>query len=148
MEQDGAGQGQEISKGSWLKMPLLVPGKALVSLFRKGPVLSESEAELEEERKLRRMALHSWIIVCAIAVLFVAYGFLAFFIVGDKGSPDWDYGSVKDVPAQSVYSTYPYREHAGPPEAQHVDQRPADAKIGVSEKGKPATSDKRPEQER
>jgi hypothetical protein len=79
------------------------------------------------------MVLHGWIVVCAISALFVAYGFLAFFIIGDKGPPDWDYGSVKDVPAQSLYSTYPYREHAGAPEPQHVNQKPADATIGIGE---------------
>ncbi len=83
------------------------------------------------------MALHGYIIVCAIAVLFVLYGFLAFFVIGDKGPPDWDYGSVEDVPGQSVYSTHPYGVEA--PEPQHVDQKPSSAPMGVSkEKDRPA----------
>ena len=81
----------------------------------KGTGRTGAEAETDEERKFRRMVFHGWIIVFAIAALFVAYGFLAFFIIGDKGPPDWDYGSIRDVPAQSVYSTYPYSEHAGRP---------------------------------
>ena len=98
--------------------------------------------EQEDEQKLRRLTLRGWIIVCAIAVLFIAYGFLAFFVIGDKGPPNWDYGSMKEVPAESVYSTYPYREHAGAPEAQHVDQRPADATMGMGEQQKAPAANK------
>jgi hypothetical protein len=99
----------------------------------KGTGCTGAEAETDEERKFRRMVFHGWIIVFAIAALFVAYGFLAFFIIGDKGPPDWDYGSIRDVPAQSVYSTYPYSEHAGAPEPQHVNRPPADATIDRAE---------------
>ncbi len=126
-----------------IKTLLSVLGLALISLFRNPPVVTRREAEAEEERKYKRLVLHGWIVVCSISALFVAYGFLAFFIIGDKGAPDWDYGSVKDVPAQSVYSTYPYREHAGPPEPQHVDQKPADAKTGVSGEQKTQIPEKR-----
>ena len=99
----------------------------------KGAGRTSAEAEMDEERKFRRMVFHGWIVVCAIAALFAAYGFLAFFIIGDKGPPDWDYGSIKDVPGQSVYSTYPYRAHAGAPEPQHVDRRPTNATIDREE---------------
>ena len=145
MEEWDMKEGQKRPEGGWLKTVLLGLGLAIISLFRKGPAVTGIEAELEEERKIRRMILRGWIVVCAMSLLFVAYGFLAFFIVGDKGPPDWDDGSVPDVPAQSVYSTYPYSEHAGPPEPQHVDQRPAGVGTGVSGEGKTPLPEKGPE---
>jgi flagellar basal body-associated protein FliL len=49
--------------------------------------------------------LRDWIIVVAMAVLFLVWGFLIFFMVGDKGSPSWDFGVIKDIPGESPYST-------------------------------------------
>jgi len=49
--------------------------------------------------------LRGWIIVVAMAVLFLVWGFLIFFMVGDKGSPSWDFGVIKDIPGESPYST-------------------------------------------
>ena len=92
---------------------------------------------VSEERESRRMVLHGWLIVCGMTVLFVLYGLFAFFMVGDKGPPDWDYGSVEDIPAESVYSTHPYGAEA--PEPQHVNQRPSSAPGNASnEKDRPA----------
>jgi hypothetical protein len=84
-----------------------------------------------DEQKFRRLVIQGWLIVCGMSLAFVAYGFLAFFVIGDKGSPDWDYGAVPDVPAQSTYSTYPFREAGAEPEPQHVDQRPAAQMAGA-----------------
>jgi hypothetical protein len=81
--------------------------------------------DFEDEDNSPRTALRGWLIVCAISVAFVLYGFFAFFVIGDKGPPDWDYGSIPDVPAQSTYSTYPFRGDSVQPEPQHVDKRPA-----------------------
>ena len=67
-------------------------------------------------------------------------GFSCLFYHRRKGPPDWDYGSFPDVPAQSVYSTYPYREHAGPPEPQHVNQKPPEATMGMAESKNPAAN--------
>ena len=49
--------------------------------------------------------LRDWIIVVAMAVLFLVWGFLIFFMVGDKGSPSWDFSVIKDIPGESPYST-------------------------------------------
>lgn len=49
--------------------------------------------------------LRSWIIVMAIAVLFAFWGLFVFFVVGDKGTPEWDFSVVEDIPGQSPYST-------------------------------------------
>ena len=46
-----------------------------------------------------------WLIVIAMAVLFLLWGFFVFFSVGDKGPPSWDFGVIKDIPGESHYST-------------------------------------------
>ncbi len=76
-----------------------------------------------------------WIIVCTLAFLFLIYGVFMYFVVGDKGSPPWDFGTVEDVPGQSVYSTHPaVGGAASAPEPQHVSQRPPLAEAGTPEK--------------
>ena len=89
------------------------------------------EDHVETDRGSHGVAIRGWLIVCAVAVLFTLYGFFAFLIIGDKGPPDWDYGSMPDVPAQSIYSTYPYRGESVQPEPQHIDKRPAEAETGL-----------------
>ena len=79
------------------------------------------------------LVLRGWLVVCGIALLFVAYGFLLYSVIGDKGPPDWDFGSVEDVPGASVYSTYPYGGPVSAPEPQHVSGRPSKAEIDLSE---------------
>jgi hypothetical protein len=49
--------------------------------------------------------LKDWLVPIAIAVLFVVWGLLIFFLVGNKGQPPWDFGAVEDIPGQSPYST-------------------------------------------
>jgi hypothetical protein len=42
------------------------------------------------------------------------FNFFAYSIVGDMGPPTWNYGTVKDVPADSAYGIYkklPYPQH-------------------------------------
>jgi len=46
-----------------------------------------------------------WIIVVAMALLFILWGLFIFFAVGDKGPPSWDFGVIKDIPGESPYST-------------------------------------------
>jgi len=95
------------------------------------------EGRREEEAEGRgasgRMNLRGWVIVCAVSVLFVLYGFFAFYVIGDKGPPDWDFGSLPDVPGESVYSTYPYRGGAVEPEPQHVSAKPGEVRTGPGE---------------
>ncbi len=76
------------------------------------------------ERKFRRLVIQGWIIVCGLVVILVLYGFFAFFVVGDKGPPGWDFGAVQSVPGESSYSTYPYKGRVDPPAVQHVDEKP------------------------
>jgi nicotinamide riboside transporter PnuC len=56
----------------------------------------------EQKEKSNRVG---WIIVVAIAILFVLWGLFIFFAVGDKGPPSWDFGVIKDIPGESPYST-------------------------------------------
>ena len=56
----------------------------------------------EQKEKTNRVG---WIIVVAIAILFVLWGLFIFFAVGDKGPPSWDFGVIKDIPGESPYST-------------------------------------------
>ena len=76
-----------------------------------------------------------WAAVSALALAFLLYGLLMFFAIGDKGPPDWDFGTVEDVPGQSVYSTSPSDPGTtGVPEPQHVSGKPSEAEAETSEK--------------
>lgn len=81
----------------------------------------------EDTEHGRRAVVRGWIIVVGIAVAFVLYGLLAFFVIGDKQPADWNFGAVEDTPGESVYSTYPYRGGTEQPEPQHVNQKPPGA---------------------
>ncbi len=83
--------------------------------------------EIDEEQRLRRLVFNGWLIVCGMAVAFALYGMFAFFVIGDKGPPGWDFGGVQDVPGGSEYSTHPFRDVAAETEPQHVNQKPSDA---------------------
>jgi hypothetical protein len=47
--------------------------------------------------------LFSWVVVLGIAVSFLLWGIFVFFMVGISWPPPWRYGTVADVPGQSVY---------------------------------------------
>ena len=56
----------------------------------------------------------TWILIAVMLGIIFFKGLLSFFVVSDKGTPDWDYRPVRDVPAQSEYATYqllPYPQH-------------------------------------
>jgi hypothetical protein len=53
----------------------------------------------------RRLAARSWMIVIAIPAAFLVWGFFLFFMIGNKGSPAWDFSVVEDIPGKSAYST-------------------------------------------
>jgi hypothetical protein len=55
-----------------------------------------------QEKKSR---FKSWLVPLCIAVVFLLWGLFIFFMVGDKGNPPWDFGTVEDIPGQSPYST-------------------------------------------
>ncbi|SPF50901.1 conserved hypothetical protein [Syntrophobacter sp. SbD1] len=73
-------------------------------------------------------AIKTWSIIAAIAVGFLAWGMLIYFVIGDKGPPGWDFSVIPDIPGQSVYSSSsPIKPHglvpgpeSTPVEPQHV----------------------------
>lgn len=141
MEREG-GQTGKPGRGGLAKLLLAGLGALVFSRIFKslpGGDGGGDDEYSEGDRKLGRLVLQSWLIVCGISAAFVLYGFLAFFAIGDKGSPDWDYGSLPDVPGQSTYSTYPFGGRAVEPEPQHVDEGPAGTP-GGGPKGARATA--------
>jgi hypothetical protein len=89
------------------------------------PFGKEKEASTESLKETDgagqgRAVVRGFLIVSLIAALFLGYGIFMYFAIGDKGPPDWDFGSIEDTPGQSVYSTG--RQEAT--EAQHVDRKP------------------------
>ena len=55
----------------------------------------------------------NWIIVLAIAVAFLLWGLFIFFVVGVSWPPPWRYGTIADVPGQSIYSVGKAEKQAG-----------------------------------
>jgi len=50
--------------------------------------------------------IKTWSIIVAISAGFLLWGLLIYFVIGDKGPPDWDFSVIPDIPGQSAYSTY------------------------------------------
>jgi hypothetical protein len=55
--------------------------------------------------KTEKATIKDWVIPIAIAIVFLFWGLLIYFLVGDKGPAPWDFGVVEDIPGQSPYST-------------------------------------------
>ena len=58
--------------------------------------------------------LRDWVVLGLLLILILAKGYYAFFLVGDRGQPGWDYRPVMDVPGQSpraVYELLPFPQH-------------------------------------
>jgi hypothetical protein len=52
-----------------------------------------------------KSAAKDWLVPCAIAAVFLFWGLLIYFLVGDKGPAPWNFSVVEDIPGQSPYST-------------------------------------------
>ncbi|MEM5787257.1 MAG: hypothetical protein AAGU11_08060 [Syntrophobacteraceae bacterium] len=59
-------------------------------------------APTEEERS----PILTWGIIVGIGTSFLLWGLLVFFVIGDKGPPEWDFSIIPDVPGESAYSTH------------------------------------------
>ncbi|MEJ5358350.1 MAG: hypothetical protein WHT06_06705 [Desulfobacterales bacterium] len=57
-------------------------------------------------------------ILAALVGLVFFQGWLAWFLIGDLGQPDWDYRPVPDVHGESAYALYPPM-----PYPQHIRDR-------------------------
>ena len=55
----------------------------------------------------------SWVIVLAMALAFLLWGLFIFFVVGVSWPPPWRYGTIADVPGQSIYSVRGASKQAG-----------------------------------
>lgn len=55
----------------------------------------------------------SWSIVLAVAVAFLLWGLFIFYTVGVSWPPPWRYGTIADVPGQSIYSVSKAEKKAG-----------------------------------
>jgi hypothetical protein len=58
--------------------------------------------------------LVTWVVILLLVLLILFKGAFAFFAVGDRGQPGWDYRPLGDVPAESPYGVYqplPYPQH-------------------------------------
>ncbi|OPY75441.1 MAG: hypothetical protein A4E65_03563 [Syntrophorhabdus sp. PtaU1.Bin153] len=89
--------------------------------------------ERKDVRKQGRwIEVRGWLFVCALALCFLLYGLFMYFMIGDKGPPGWNFGAVKDIPGESIYSTnQPVSGGTAAPEPQHVSQKPLQAEIDV-----------------
>ena len=59
-------------------------------------------------------AFATWAVIVLLVLYIVAKGAFTFFVVTDRGQPDWDYRPVRDVPGESRYAIYgplPYPQH-------------------------------------
>lgn len=65
--------------------------------------------------KNKTSSITSWIWIAVMVGIILGTGIFAFFMVSDKGQPDWDYRAVKDLPAES-----PYGEYELLPAPQHI----------------------------
>jgi hypothetical protein len=97
----------------------------------------ETKRTTDRPEHFNKPVFRGWLIVCGIAAAFVLYGLFAFFFIGDRQPADWDFGAVEDIPGESVYSTFPYRDRAEELEPQHVDEKPPKAEIHVSDNPAP-----------
>ena len=66
-------------------------------------------------------AAKTWLVVILLLLIIGFQGALSYYLVGDRGQPDWDYRPVKDVPGESPYAMYEYF-----PFPQHVKGDDAD----------------------
>ena len=82
----------------------------------------------DKDSKSKNGEIRTLVFVFVLAVSFLAWGFLLFHTIGDKGPPPWDFGIVRDIPGESAYSTHrPLPGEAAGPEPQHVSGKPRSA---------------------
>ena len=59
-----------------------------------------------EHTEHRESMFMTWLIIFLLLLIIAFKGGLAYFMIGDRGQPDWDYRPVKDVPGGSPYARY------------------------------------------
>jgi hypothetical protein len=96
--------------------------------------------EMNKKENGKAMA-RSWLIVLSLALFFFLWGLLIYFSVGVSWPPPWRYGTIPDVPGESLYSVRGAEERAGrvfpPGEETRVQSVMGDRKnVTEGEKGK------------
>jgi hypothetical protein len=72
-------------------------------------------------------AVKTWVVVGLLLLWIFFKGGLAYFMIGDRGMPDWDYRPVKDVPAESSYAIYeplPFIQHVQEEQGMSFQYKP------------------------
>jgi hypothetical protein len=96
------------------------------------------------EKGEERSGIKGWFYVCGLALFFLLYGLFMFYMIGDKGPPEWNFGTIEDTPGESVYSTNePITGGSAAPNPQHVSQEPKQADMQ-----KPSQADNNPRKEK
>jgi len=92
--------------------------------------------EADKDSNPDRGLIGSLVFIFVLAASFLAWGFLLFHTIGDKGPPSWEFGIVRDIPGESVYSTHrPLPGKVSDPDPQHVSGRPRAAEGEERRKG-------------
>ena len=56
----------------------------------------------------------TWLMILLMVLIVLFQGGLSYFVVKDRGQPDWDYRPIMDVPGESPFALYPslpYPQH-------------------------------------
>jgi hypothetical protein len=94
----------------------------------------EEQRKYDEEQEISSFA--SWVIVILFSAAIMAFGWTVYLVVPDAPRY-WDFGQLRDTPADSIYSTdepgvgmQPQRQVPMLPEAQRQNPTPAEVKPG------------------
>ena len=66
---------------------------------------------MNTDLETRISPLRSWVIIGLMCLFILLKGLYAFWVVGDLGQPDWDFGTIPDVPSESPYAVYELLPH-------------------------------------
>ena len=69
-----------------------------------------------EHMQHRDSAVLTWVVIFLLLLIVSFKAGLAYFLIGDRGQPDWDFRPVKDVPGESpyaIYEVFPFPQHVG-----------------------------------
>jgi|GEM_PF-1204401 len=82
----------------------------------------------------QQSAVKTWVVVGLLLLWIFFKGGLAYFMIGDRGMPDWDYRPVRDVPGESPYAMYeplPHTQHVREEKTQSFQYKPSNNMSGA-----------------
>jgi hypothetical protein len=77
-------------------------------------------------------AVKTWFIIFLLVLIVLVQGGLSYFIIGDRGQPDWEYRPVRDVPGESPYAIYaplPFPQHVKGDKMEYPQPKQADKSL-------------------